>query len=226
MFSNDPEKLSWMYKDPGSSVNREEYLLGRPVDKALDRAKDEEKSRNGSLKNYVDHECIPPSIRDLKKQPIPIVLQVDLASKLKDDPLTLIQKQQDDMKMKLLKNPIKLKEIQEKLTGAAIQKTNITKKSRKNKSRRSSSSSSSTSSSSNSSLSSLDLALMMYFQPIKSLVTNTDLEINADLESSRSRSRSRSSSRTRSRRHGRNTSRSRSAVKKRFFKNCYRKRVS
>ena len=28
--------MEWLYRGPGSSVNREEYLLGKKIDKAVD----------------------------------------------------------------------------------------------------------------------------------------------------------------------------------------------
>ncbi len=30
------ERVDWLYSGPGSSVNREEYLLGKRIDKAVD----------------------------------------------------------------------------------------------------------------------------------------------------------------------------------------------
>lgn len=52
-------------------MEREEYLLGRAVDKTLEQLNDEEKQKQQGLvappKNRVEHECIPPSIRDFNK---------------------------------------------------------------------------------------------------------------------------------------------------------------
>lgn len=52
-------------------VEREEYLLGRKVDKTLEQLNEEEKLKQQNLivqpKNRVEHECIPPSIRDFNK---------------------------------------------------------------------------------------------------------------------------------------------------------------
>lgn len=54
-------------------MDREEYLLGRSVDKTLEQLNEEEKQKQGGIvlpqpKNHVEHECIPPSIRDYKLQ--------------------------------------------------------------------------------------------------------------------------------------------------------------
>lgn len=64
------EKLDWIYKSANSLVNREDYLLGRKVDKTLEQLNEEEKPQKFVLptpKNHVEHECIPPSIRDFNK---------------------------------------------------------------------------------------------------------------------------------------------------------------
>lgn len=51
-------------------MEREEYLLGRSVDKSLEQLNQEEKDKKLGIvppKNHVEHECIPPSIRDFNK---------------------------------------------------------------------------------------------------------------------------------------------------------------
>lgn len=54
-------------------MDREEYLMGRSVDKTLEQLNAEEKQKQNAItlpqpKNHVEHECIPPSIRDYKQQ--------------------------------------------------------------------------------------------------------------------------------------------------------------
>ena len=59
------KKLEWMYKS-GDLLNREEYLLGRSIDKNFERVDAEEKEALVGVqvhKNHVEHECIPFSIR-------------------------------------------------------------------------------------------------------------------------------------------------------------------
>lgn len=52
-------------------MDREEYLLGRNIDKTLEQLNAEEKQKTSNQlsqpKNHVEHECIPPSIRDYNK---------------------------------------------------------------------------------------------------------------------------------------------------------------
>lgn len=40
----DECKLEWMYKGPNNQVNREEYLLGRSIDKTFEQVQEAEKS--------------------------------------------------------------------------------------------------------------------------------------------------------------------------------------
>lgn len=53
----DDKKLDWMYKGPNQIVNREEYLLGRPVDKAFEQMQQAEKDTelNRMPKNHVEY---------------------------------------------------------------------------------------------------------------------------------------------------------------------------
>jgi hypothetical protein len=46
-------KLDWMYKGPGGLVDREEYLLGRAIDKSFEQMQHAEKA-SASSKNIVE----------------------------------------------------------------------------------------------------------------------------------------------------------------------------
>ncbi|XP_044766725.1 pre-mRNA-splicing factor CWC25 homolog [Coccinella septempunctata] len=117
MFSNNEEKkLDWMYKGPTALVDRESYLLGRSVDKTLEELNKEEATKTVDKlilppKNHVEHECIPPSIRDYNK--IVKSEQVDLQAKLQEDPLVLIKRQEEESRRQFLQNPVQLKKLQE-----------------------------------------------------------------------------------------------------------------
>ncbi|XP_014472916.1 PREDICTED: pre-mRNA-splicing factor CWC25 homolog [Dinoponera quadriceps] len=103
----DEKKLDWMYKGPNQMVNREEYLLGRPVDKAFEQMVQAEKAElNRIPKNHVEYECIPPSLRFFSGNE-----QVDLARKMQEDPLYTIKKKEVETRNQLLKNPVKLKQL-------------------------------------------------------------------------------------------------------------------
>lgn len=107
-------KLEWMYKGP--AVNREEYLLGRTVDKNYETLDAQEKAAAASSsvgisqpKNHVEHECIPFSIRQYKG--LEGGEQVDMARKLMEDPLMAIKQKEVESRQKILENPVKLKEL-------------------------------------------------------------------------------------------------------------------
>ena len=54
----DDKKLDWMYKKPNETVNRDEYLLGRPVDKQFEQMVQAEKDARRDIpppKNHVEH---------------------------------------------------------------------------------------------------------------------------------------------------------------------------
>lgn len=116
MNQNDENKLDWMYKGAHSHVDEEEYLLGKSVDKTFEQLNNEKKEKKLGIappKNHVEHECIPPSIRDFNK--IVQEEQVDLSAKLQEDPLAAIKKQEEEARRQFLQNPIQLKKLQEAL---------------------------------------------------------------------------------------------------------------
>ncbi|EAA10085.4 AGAP008760-PA [Anopheles gambiae str. PEST] len=128
------KKLEWMYRGPSQLVNREEYLLGRTIDKTFEELDAQEKTANSTFgvaqpKNHVEHECIPFSIRQHKD-----VLssdQVDLARKMMEDPLMLIKQREMESRQKILQNPVKLKELHRLLKGDRSLKQSEGKKNKK-----------------------------------------------------------------------------------------------
>ncbi|MPC58919.1 Pre-mRNA-splicing factor CWC25 [Portunus trituberculatus] len=142
------EKLDWMYKGPGGHVSREEYLLGRKIDKALEqleRAEAAEEAQEGdppppqqSKSSYtIEHEINPESVIRREQSDI----QVDMHRKLMEDPLLLIRKQEEETKRQITNNPVKMKQLQQLIN---------TIKSKKNKRSRRSESTDSLSTSSDS----------------------------------------------------------------------------
>ncbi|XP_054015288.1 pre-mRNA-splicing factor CWC25 homolog [Hylaeus anthracinus] len=125
----DDKKLDWMYKGPNQLVNREEYLLGRPIDKSFEQMVQAEKDPevNHMPRNHVEHECIPPSLRFFSGNE-----QVDLARKMQEDPLYAIKKKEMETRNQLLKNPVKLKQLRQLLEQQS-KKDKIEKKQKKKK---------------------------------------------------------------------------------------------
>ncbi|NWI78994.1 CWC25 factor, partial [Dryoscopus gambensis] len=131
------EKLEWMYQGPGGMVSRDEYLLGRPVDKlVLDKAEDGEAGASGLLPGSIFARAGANSA-------------LDMANKIREDPLFAIRKREEEKKREVLNNPVKMKKIKALLQNSLDKKERKKKKEKKKKHkkrrRRSSSSDSSSS---------------------------------------------------------------------------------
>ncbi|EDW54037.1 pre-mRNA-splicing factor CWC25 homolog [Drosophila sechellia] len=137
-------KLEWMYKNSTELINREEYLLGRKIDKSFETLQAEESRKEQNtvgLKqtiNHVEHDCVPFSIRTYRN--VQSNEQVDIQRKTLEDPLMLIKQREMESRRKLLENPVKLKEIhrilkteQEQKTAQGKKKNKKSKKSKKSK---------------------------------------------------------------------------------------------
>ncbi|KAM8947084.1 pre-mRNA-splicing factor CWC25 homolog [Pelodytes ibericus] len=126
------EKLDWMYQGPGGMVNRDEYLLGRPVDKfILDKMQDPESGPS------TETGLLPGSIFNASSA----TSSLDMATKIREDPLFMIRKREDEKKREVLKNPVKMKKIRELLQTSLDKKSKKKKKDKKKRKRRASSSS-------------------------------------------------------------------------------------
>ncbi|XP_070070579.1 pre-mRNA-splicing factor CWC25 homolog [Drosophila takahashii] len=140
-------KLEWMYKNSTELINREEYLLGRKIDKSFETLQAEEHRQEQStvgLKqsiNHVEHDCVPFSIRTYRN--LQSTEQVDMQRKTLEDPLMLIKQREMESRRKLLENPVKLKEIhrilktEQDLKAAKEKKAKKSKKSKKSKKKKS-----------------------------------------------------------------------------------------
>uniref|UniRef100_T1H707 Uncharacterized protein n=1 Tax=Megaselia scalaris TaxID=36166 RepID=T1H707_MEGSC len=73
-----------MYKNSSELLNRDEYLLGKSVDKNFEELIDEKLQQIGikSQKNHVEHDVVPFSIREYKQR------------KLMEDPLMAIRQKE------------------------------------------------------------------------------------------------------------------------------------
>ncbi|KAM4032704.1 pre-mRNA-splicing factor CWC25 homolog isoform 2-T2 [Anomaloglossus baeobatrachus] len=130
------EKLDWMYQGPGGMVNRDEYLLGRPVDKfILDKMEDPESGPS------TETGLLPGSIFSKPGS----ASTLDIANKIREDPLFMIRKREDEKRREVLKNPVKMKKIRELLQTSLDKKSKKKKEKKKRKKERRSSPSSSSS---------------------------------------------------------------------------------
>ncbi|NXP21698.1 CWC25 factor, partial [Scytalopus superciliaris] len=118
------EKLEWMYQGPGGMVNREEYLMGRPVDKfILEKAEDKEagcSSETGLLPGSIFARAGANSV-------------LDMANKIREDPLFMIRKREEEKKREVLNNPVKMKKIKALLQNSLDKKDKKKKKEKKKK---------------------------------------------------------------------------------------------
>uniref|UniRef100_A0AAY4DCA9 CBF1-interacting co-repressor CIR N-terminal domain-containing protein n=1 Tax=Denticeps clupeoides TaxID=299321 RepID=A0AAY4DCA9_9TELE len=98
------DRLDWMYQGPSGQVSRDEYLLGRPVDKQITQQYEEPESGPSS-----DTGLLPGSIFN----PNVAASSLDMAAKIREDPLFEIRKREEEKKRGVLTNPVKMKKIKE-----------------------------------------------------------------------------------------------------------------
>ncbi|XP_068026694.1 pre-mRNA-splicing factor CWC25 homolog isoform X2 [Melanerpes formicivorus] len=121
------EKLEWMYQGPGGMVNREEYLMGRPVDKYIfEKMEDKEagcSSETGLLPGSIFAKSGANSV-------------LDMANKIREDPLFMIRKKEEEKKREVLNNPVKMKKIKALLQNSLEKKEKKKKKEKRKKHKR------------------------------------------------------------------------------------------
>ncbi|KAH8282877.1 hypothetical protein KR054_010540, partial [Drosophila jambulina] len=187
-------KLEWMYKNSTELINREEYLLGRKIDKSFETLQAEERRQEQNTVgvkqsiNHVEHDCVPFSIREYRN--LQSTEQVDMQRKTLEDPLMLIKQREMESRRKLLENPVKLKEIhrilktEQEMKAAKEKKSKKSKKSKKKKkkNRKSSEKESSSSSDDSDSDEDLDRKLARQVSKLKGDSGNGDLKLDKLLD--------------------------------------------
>ncbi|XP_019735390.1 pre-mRNA-splicing factor CWC25 homolog [Hippocampus comes] len=112
------DRLDWMYQGPSNQVSRDEYLMGRPIDKQITDQYQEPESGPSA-----ETGLLPGSIFS----PIAATSSLDMAAKIREDPLFVIRKREEEKKREVLTNPVKMKKIKEML------RQNLDKKDKKKK---------------------------------------------------------------------------------------------
>lgn len=79
LATDDSKRLEWMYKGAESTLNREDYLTGRSIDRHFEEQDKNERQKEALVgvtvpKNHVEHECIPFSIRAFRDVPVVIMV--------------------------------------------------------------------------------------------------------------------------------------------------------
>lgn len=100
------DRLDWMYQGAAGQVSRDEYLMGRAIDKQITDQYAEPESgpsaETGLLPGSIFNPATPAS-------------NLDLAAKIREDPLFQIRKREEEKKREVLTNPVKMKKIKEML---------------------------------------------------------------------------------------------------------------
>ncbi|KAM6972472.1 pre-mRNA-splicing factor CWC25 homolog [Aplochiton taeniatus] len=112
------DRLDWMYQGPGGQVSRDEYLLGRPIDKQITDQYEEPESGPSAQTGLLPGSIFSPNTP---------ASNLDLAAKIREDPLFEIKKREEEKKREVLSNPVKMKKIKEML------RQNLEKKDKKKK---------------------------------------------------------------------------------------------
>ncbi|KAJ7373147.1 RNA-splicing factor [Desmophyllum pertusum] len=118
------ERLDWMYAAAAAGqVDREMYLLGKPVDKVVDpMAQNDEEESTAPGASFIN---------DASANTVN-----DLAAKVRDDPLFLIKKKEEEKRKELLNNPVKMKQLKQMLQANLEKSKKKKRKDKKKKSKR------------------------------------------------------------------------------------------
>ncbi|XP_053607002.1 pre-mRNA-splicing factor CWC25 homolog [Plodia interpunctella] len=110
--SND-NRLHWMYDKPDRKVQQEDYLLGKSIDKNYDNAEKKEQEIIPAVARRVVGSSMLSSAGDA---------QVDLARKIREDPLLLVKERERAARAALLNNPLQRRRLTELLRKEQDQK--------------------------------------------------------------------------------------------------------
>ena len=99
------DRLEWMYRGPMTTVDRDAYLLGKKIDKAVDRGLQAAEQEQEALASG------PGALFASGDTDV----AVDLAAKIREDPLFAIRKKEEERKRALLDNPLKLGQLRKSL---------------------------------------------------------------------------------------------------------------
>ncbi|KAJ6660545.1 hypothetical protein lerEdw1_017542 [Lerista edwardsae] len=121
------EKLDWMYQGPGGMMNRDEYLMGRPVDKYVFESMEDKEGGCSSETGLLPGSIFAPTGANSA---------LDMASKIREDPLFMIRKREEEKKREVLNNPVKMKKIKELLQSSLEKKKKKKEKKKKHKKHR------------------------------------------------------------------------------------------
>ncbi|XP_032529494.2 pre-mRNA-splicing factor CWC25 homolog [Danaus plexippus] len=114
-------RLHWMYDKPDKQVQQEDYLLGKAIDKNYDQGDKQDQNEIPAVSRRVVGSSMMTAGGDV---------QVDLARKLREDPLLLVKERERAARAALLNNPIQRRKLTELLRKEQEKKI-LKKKSKK-----------------------------------------------------------------------------------------------
>ena len=114
--------MEWLYRSPG--VDREQYLLGRKIDRQVDpllASEEKEKQVHTTTLAFPPHllywllypQALATGPGALFTGPNAAGSTADLTTKVKEDPLFLIRKREEEARRTLASNPVKMKQLQQ-----------------------------------------------------------------------------------------------------------------
>ncbi|CAG4944234.1 unnamed protein product [Colias eurytheme] len=106
-------RLDWMYNKPDKQVQHEDYLLGKAIDKSFEQGDKAEQNEIPAVARRVVGSSMLASTSDV---------QVDLARKIREDPLLLVKERERAARAALLNNPVQRKRLAELLRQEQEQK--------------------------------------------------------------------------------------------------------
>ncbi|XP_066264000.1 pre-mRNA-splicing factor CWC25 homolog [Branchiostoma lanceolatum] len=116
------DRLNWMYQGQ-PEVNRDDYLLGKPIDKAIQEVTVGKAEDPGLADNVPGASFSQSNVNSA----------VDMAAKIREDPLFAIKQREQQSKKELLNNPVKMKQLQQMLKVTLDKKDKKKKKKDKKK---------------------------------------------------------------------------------------------
>ncbi|XP_072936872.1 uncharacterized protein Cwc25 [Epargyreus clarus] len=121
--AND-DRLHWMYEKPDKKVQQEEYLLGKAIDKNHEQAGKSEVDEIPAVSRRVVGSSMLSMTGDA---------QVDLARKIREDPLLLVKERERAARAALLNNPVQRARLTEMLRKEQENKKESKSKKKKKK---------------------------------------------------------------------------------------------
>eukprot|EP00124_Ichthyophonus_hoferi_P004727 Ihof_evm3s560 gene=Ihof_evmTU3s560 len=109
MTTKSAQRLDWMYAVPGQQTNSDEYLLGKKIERLPNEIKAEEASLAAGSGSFMAANSAATTL--------------DLASKIREDPMFMIKKKQKDRIMEVRHNPVKMALLKEMIEKEADKKS-------------------------------------------------------------------------------------------------------